>query len=332
MPIRVKLPNGQYGNFPDDMPHEQIEEVLRKQFPTGVKEESLPQKSFLSSIKDQSIDALKGAGIGLFQGLSDTGANISQLPGDIYSYVTGKPSYKSPRPSFREYAPESSAGQAAESIGEFVAPFGLPGIAGSAIGTKLLPRALAGSAIGAAESENRPLGAILGGIGGVASELPIRKVVGAKYLNKVEKELKSRGVSPLKVPEEIFEDIIQNKFLSNTSANRRLLEKARQGEYKDLFSLQSDLGQRERAYLKDVFSAANRQFGRDIGETRRGLLNEMRSLISQQGHEDLAKLLSHGQNRYRQYMKLRPYMIGAGGLVASTQLPYYKQIKQLLGQ
>ncbi len=33
MAIRVKLPNGQYGNFPDDMPHDQIEAVLRKQFP-----------------------------------------------------------------------------------------------------------------------------------------------------------------------------------------------------------------------------------------------------------------------------------------------------------
>ncbi len=33
MTIRVKLPNGQYGQFPDDMPHDQIEAVLKKQFP-----------------------------------------------------------------------------------------------------------------------------------------------------------------------------------------------------------------------------------------------------------------------------------------------------------
>ena len=33
MTIRVKLPNGQYGQFPDGTPHEQIESVLQKQFP-----------------------------------------------------------------------------------------------------------------------------------------------------------------------------------------------------------------------------------------------------------------------------------------------------------
>ncbi len=33
MAIRVKLPNGEIGEFPDDMPHEEIESVLQKQFP-----------------------------------------------------------------------------------------------------------------------------------------------------------------------------------------------------------------------------------------------------------------------------------------------------------
>lgn len=40
MVIRVKLPNGQYGKFPDGTPHEQIESVIQKQFPpTGQQSE-----------------------------------------------------------------------------------------------------------------------------------------------------------------------------------------------------------------------------------------------------------------------------------------------------
>lgn len=45
MVIRVKLPNGQYGNFPDDMPHDQIETVLRKQFPVENPYDLAPLKS-----------------------------------------------------------------------------------------------------------------------------------------------------------------------------------------------------------------------------------------------------------------------------------------------
>lgn len=46
MAIRVKLPNGQYGNFPDEMSHEEIESVLQKQFPKESNEsfgEKLPR-------------------------------------------------------------------------------------------------------------------------------------------------------------------------------------------------------------------------------------------------------------------------------------------------
>lgn len=46
--MKVKLPNGQIGNFPDDMPHEQIESVLQKQF--GAPEPQAPEQGFLNKL------------------------------------------------------------------------------------------------------------------------------------------------------------------------------------------------------------------------------------------------------------------------------------------
>lgn len=164
--------------------------------------------------------------------------------------------------------------------------------------------------------------------GEIISDIPFSKQAGVRALNKVKDELASRGGQPLKISEETINDIMTNKFLRNTKANRNLLERAKEGKYTDLFDLQSDLGQRERSYTRDIFNAANRQFGRDIGTTRQDLLKEMKQELEKQGHLDLADLLTHGQNRYRQYMQFRPYRnaaIGAG--FASS--PFYQKIKRL---
>lgn len=116
--------------------------------------------------KESLLDIPKGLGVGLFQGLSDVGANIAQFPSDIYSYATGREGYKAPKPSFKEYVPESSSGRVASTVGEFAAPLILPGVGGEAAGGKLLTKMLAGAGLGAAESENRALGGALGALGG----------------------------------------------------------------------------------------------------------------------------------------------------------------------
>ena len=46
MVIRVKLPNGQYGQFPDDTPHEQIESILQKQFPPTQQQSQIASTPF----------------------------------------------------------------------------------------------------------------------------------------------------------------------------------------------------------------------------------------------------------------------------------------------
>lgn len=69
MAIRVKLPNGQYGNFPDDMPHEEIEAVLQKQFP---QEHAQPEQSFLNKLP-------RNIGAGLARGIT----GLANIPYDI---------------------------------------------------------------------------------------------------------------------------------------------------------------------------------------------------------------------------------------------------------
>ncbi len=169
---------------------------------------------------------------------------------------------------------------------------------------------------------------IYGGVK-LLSKLPITSYPGTKALSQVQKAIQERGVGKMKVPEHIFKDIKDNKFLRNTQANRNLLEEAKKGNYKDLFALQSDLGGLERSHGRDMFNAANRQFGKDIGTTRQDLLSAMKSELSKLGHEDLAELLSHGQNRYRQFMKFRPYRNAALGLGLAS-MPGYNLLKKLI--
>ncbi len=159
--------------------------------------------------------------------------------------------------------------------------------------------------------------------------LPITKFPGTRVLKEVKKQMQERNVGNLKVPESIFKDIEQNKFLSNTQPNRNLLEKAREGGYNDLFNLQSDLGGVERSHTRDLFNSANRQFGKDVGANRQELLGAMKDELSKLGHEDLAEMLSHGQNLYRQYMKFRPYRNAALGLGLSS-IPGFSILKKLM--
>ena len=161
--------------------------------------------------------------------------------------------------------------------------------------------------------------------------LPITKYPAVKLLNKVQKEISERGLEKIKIPEHIFKDIEENQFLRNTQPNRNLLENARQGGYKSLFDLQSDLGAAERGYTRDIFNAANRQFGRDIGVNRQNLLKEIRSGITTQGHKDLSEDMKKGQDLYRIYMKLRPYRNAAIGLgIGSLGIPYYSHLKKFI--
>lgn len=70
------------------------------------------------SISKSYKDYLQGAGISGLQAASNLGANIAQVPSDIYSYFTGKEGYKAPRPNLEEYIPESEYGQLGKNVGQ----------------------------------------------------------------------------------------------------------------------------------------------------------------------------------------------------------------------
>ncbi len=168
----VELSNGQKLEFPDGMSDDQMHEAIQRNYPMDKfkqDEQVAPQKqmSYREQLGKGIQDAVKGGGIGLFQGLSDIGANIAQVPSDIYSMATGREGYKAPKPDFRSFMPQSTTGKISGTIGEYAAPFLAPGAIAESLGSKALSKLLIGSGVGAAESENRLLGGALGGASGL---------------------------------------------------------------------------------------------------------------------------------------------------------------------
>lgn len=114
-----------------------------------------------------------------------------------------------------------------------------------------------------------------------------------------------RNMGPLDVNSDLIEDTRQ--FLPNTTPYRNLIDEAGYGDYNKLFSLQSDLGKHAGGMSKDWFSKANRAHGKAGLEVRKNILKEMKQSLRQQGHGDIADLLSKGQEEYRRYIKFKPY-------------------------
>ena len=319
--------DGQQYDVPDDATPAHIQKALGLKAPSSMKDNE--PNSYRENIQKSIQDVTKGAGIGLFQGLSDVGANVAQFPGDIYSYLSGKESYKAPRPDFRGYIPQSESGHTAESIGEFSAPFALPGVGASASGAKLLPKLLAGAGLGAASSENRSLGALLGaafGAAPLAKELPITKKMAGRPLMEAQNLIKERGIDKLSVPSDIFKDA--KEFLPKTTPYKKLLEKAKTGDYDSLFTLQSDL-RKIGSQLKRSISGAERIHGGEALKLRQKLQDSMKSHLRKEGHEDIAGLITKGQNKYRQHMKYRPYAAGIATTIAAKD-PLINKLRKII--
>lgn len=141
----------------------------------------------------------------------------------------------------------------------------------------------------------------------------------SKNLVKARKMGKSKNISPLEVNPDLIEDTRQ--FLPNTTPYRNLIDEAGHGDYNRLFSLQSDLGKHAGGMSKDWFSKANRAHGKAGLEVRGNILNEMKGSLRQQGHGDIADLLTKGQNEYRKYMKFKPYRNAIGVAAGAAMLP-----------
>jgi hypothetical protein len=153
MAIRVKLPNGQYGSFPDDMPHDQIESVLQKQFP---KPESQSTGQYL---KEDATNL----GRNLLAGYLNMGRGFANFPHNLGKQFGLGDVFQPLAPQDYDYGkavglePETE-NRAIQAVPEIAASFAIPG--------STIPRMIAGqAAFGATQNENPFVGAAEGGAG-----------------------------------------------------------------------------------------------------------------------------------------------------------------------
>jgi len=163
---------------------------------------------------------------------------------------------------------------------------------------------------------------IIGGLGmlrGLGLLPHLTRKGAAKNLARAREAGMKRNISPLEINPGLIEDTRQ--FLPNTTPYRNLIDEASYGDYNKLFSLQSDLGKHAGNLSKDWFSKANRAHGKAGLGVRSNILKEMKESLRQQGHGDIADLLTKGQKEYRKYMKFKPYRNAIGLAGAAYLMP-----------
>lgn len=317
--------------------------------------------------------ALGGGLAGLAQGGSEIGRNIAQFPFDAYSYFTGNPAFQTPQPgegeilgfpqkSFKELAPQSNVGQMFEKGGEFAAPFvGSPALAAEMGLAKapLLMRLLRGAGLGAAESENRKLGAGLGALAPAAGkgikfikETPFTQRAAVKKLEKA-KEL--AGTESHGIPMSL--DFLRNMEYQMQSPHLKpvkmqintLMGNAAKGDYPAYFELQSALGDIERELLhpqsssgkgfmamlskllnKPETSASERLTGRQLNQIRSQYVKDAMEHLTKTGKGKIAQLESKGKQEYSNYKNFLPLRnkLLLGGL--ATSVPGINYLKHIL--
>lgn len=274
-----------------------------------------PSQGFMKN----ALDYEKAYGLGLLQGGGDVGASIGNFPADIYEHFTGKQPYHIPHPNLKQYYPEGTAGKIGSTLGEGIGQLAIPGTgtlkAVKAVNNPIV-KALMGMGVGgltnAAANEGDRIGsgvtgAALGGAGSAAgsiakgiSEVPWTKGMASKSLKIAEQLAGKRGIDNIQIPKDIFAE--SKDFLPKNLPNKKLLDAAKTGDYKKLFTLQSDLGKISRELQKSS-SGAERLHGFQASDLRERLLDSMKEHLSSQGHEDIADLLTKGQKKYAQHMK-----------------------------
>jgi hypothetical protein len=309
-------------------------------------------------------DVLGGGAVGLAQGGSDIGANIAQFPSDIYSYFSGKQGYTAPKPSFREYGPQSELGQKSEEAGEFAAPFvGSPALAAETMlgktmfGGRMLPRLVTDALLGSAESENRKLGAAGGLAAPIAGkaiklvkETPLTKYGATKNLAKA-REL--AGEESLGIPLSI--DFLRNLEYQMGSSHLKpnkmqinnLLGEAAKGDYPSYFNLQSALGDISRELMypdtqkgkglmgmiaslfnKPQTTAAERLTGKQLDELKKQYITQAMEHLNETGKSKIAQLETKGKQDYSNYMNFRPWRNRAlfGAVAGIPGMEYLKHL------
>jgi len=341
MPKRIEF-EGQIHEFPDDFTDQEISKALSGSNSSSMNnEQPNEEKENPYGILKNSrsgIDVLRDVGAGVARGAQNLGSAL--LEGG--EYITRKGAERLgrdlgnpvnvPKWNAREFAGLEGnnpidLGKYIESknpdaMSQMVGQYGPAILAG---GPSILRQMLTQGGYAASQAspdEQNALGLLPYGRGGAAIEgaalggLPLVKNAlkslphltqygASRTLNKMGKLAKTKNINNLNIDPTLIEDIRQ--FLPNTKPYRKALDAAKQGNFNDLFKLQSDLGKHAHDYSKSFFSASERAHGREGLETRNALLSEMHKELESAGNKDISDLLKKGQHEYSRYMKFKPY-------------------------
>ena len=218
MAREIELPNGQIGEFPDDFSDEQIENVLKNQFPPH-QEASLLTKlgnsagKFNKFIEKIPQNLAIGAAEGL-RGISNTPHNIANLFGAGEKVPNFAPPEYNYEKLFGANEPATLSDKLIRGIAQYAPAFALPGAnlgrAGEAISSipkageflgKAASQAVPQAAFGATQNHNPLVGAAEGGVGSLAGS-----AIG-KGLEK--------GINALR-PSQIFQSPLSKKELAKS--------------------------------------------------------------------------------------------------------------------
>lgn len=283
MAIRVKLPNGKYASFPDDMPHEDIEKVLQKQFAPNAnnapKEES---QGFLSKLPRNIAIGLANLGHSTLNTPSDL-AQLAEQRGKEFGMNLKIPG---PEIKTKEYKPISSyiPRQEEHNFAEMLGQKGNPTLLDSFIqkGVEFSPEIMSGY--------------------GLMRNLPLTQRMASRHLRQARNMAHERNVNELNVNPELLEESRQFMNMNNPDV-QRLYQESQQGGFNSLMSLQSDVGVEARSLRKSPLAAERRQ-APHAENLKQRLLTDIRRELTAQGHEDIADLVGRGINKYRQYKKI----------------------------
>ncbi len=315
--MEIELPNGQIAEFPDDMPHEHIESVLQSHFPkeSRIPSINMPQHergsiaNFARGVKQGYPYALKGdinavaelGGKHPFQQQELENGPLSQRIGQGVGRIGGH---------LTAVIPAAAASEAL-----------IPGIAGASLGA-----GLAGAATTAGDWKKRlgqgvleaAIPAVFKGVGEAgklgfaalkrtptarkaADVIQQSHEVAHKFatqpLNAAEKEAATVN-KPIRLSNKIL--AAAEDALSNTKANKTLIDNAKKGDYKSVFKLQSDLWKRGNSFASKQ-TQAEIDRGHEIFDLRDALLKGMKTHYDYLGKKDISKNLTEGQNRFKEF-------------------------------
>lgn len=118
--------------------------------------------------------------------------------------------------------------------------------------------------------------------------------------NTVSQKVKEKGIEKFPVDQDLIESV--KDYLPNTKAVRRLLEKAKTGDYDALRDINTELWQRGTKGRASNFISENKK-----GDEMMGLRDELNEFMHRHleklGENDLSLMLQQARNNYRRLMK-----------------------------